>query len=221
MKNFEGSPSVVFLDGTYKLNLENYCLYAAVVQDRTGRGRPVALSFLSSETVENITQLFDAFKMCHKSWEDIGVVFVDKDQKVIKAIKSSFKASKVLLCTWHVLAYLRKHMARTFGAAKAQAYLHFYDCLVARTEHDFDESWTKLIDSVPNKTTQSYLEENWHKCREMWAMYARRQLRLFGANTNNFVDAFLRVVKAAVHIVRRRRPHLNASILSWTTRVSL
>ena len=68
-KNFEASPSVVFLDGTYKLNIENYCLYAMVVQDRYGHGKPVGLSFLAAENMENIALVFDAFKGCHKSWD--------------------------------------------------------------------------------------------------------------------------------------------------------
>ena len=99
-------------------------------------------------------------------------------------------------------------MARNFGVAKAQSYLHFYDCLVARTEAIFEDNWAMLMTSIPNKVLREYMQENWYKCRSMWALHYRRKYRLFGANTNNFVEAFFRVVKAAIHQVRRRRPHI-------------
>ena len=167
MQNFTESPTVLFLDGTYKLNLENYCLYAVVVQDRTGVGRPVALSFMASETLDNISTFFDAFKRCHVTWDQIEVFFVDKDYTEIRAIEKQFPGCAVLLCMLHVLAYIRKHMARTFGATKAQAYANFYACVVSRSEADFDARWKDLVDEVPDEKLQEYLESNWLECREM------------------------------------------------------
>ncbi|XP_055348203.1 uncharacterized protein LOC129595277 [Paramacrobiotus metropolitanus] len=66
-KNFNENYSLAFLDGTYKLNVENYCLYAVVVQDRHGHGRPVALGFMSSEKAAHVDAFFNAFKACHKT----------------------------------------------------------------------------------------------------------------------------------------------------------
>ena len=50
---------------TFQINVENYCLYAMVVQDRRGKGRPVALGFLATEKAENIEAFFNAFKRAY------------------------------------------------------------------------------------------------------------------------------------------------------------
>lgn len=47
-----------------------------------------------------------------------------------------------------------------------------------------------------------------YECRHMWSLAFRRQFRLLGSNTNNFVEWFFRAVKAAVELVRRTRPHI-------------
>jgi len=36
MKNFADAPVVLFIDGTYKVNRENYAMYVLLVQDGNG-----------------------------------------------------------------------------------------------------------------------------------------------------------------------------------------
>lgn len=48
-QNFVHSPLLVFLNCTYKINVENYCMYGMVGQDRHEKGGPAAFGYLSSE----------------------------------------------------------------------------------------------------------------------------------------------------------------------------
>ncbi|XP_055336392.1 uncharacterized protein LOC129586914 isoform X2 [Paramacrobiotus metropolitanus] len=41
-----------------------------------------------------------------------------------------------------------------------------------------------------------YMTKNWFDCRHMWSLAYRHGFRLLGNNTNNFVEAFFRTVKA-------------------------
>lgn len=94
--NFDQNPNICFLDGTYKVNLENYCLYAMVATDRHGKGRPVALAFMPSEKAANIDAFFESFKKAHKNWNQIEIIFVDKDYNEIRALRKHFPDVHVL-----------------------------------------------------------------------------------------------------------------------------
>ncbi|OQV24087.1 hypothetical protein BV898_02041 [Hypsibius exemplaris] len=195
-QNFLANPSIAFLDGTYKINLENYCLYAMIVQNRHGKGRPVALGFFASETAEHLKLFFDRFKECHTNWRSIKFIFVDKDYNKIFSLEKNFQEA---LCLWHVLAYLRKQMTRGFGKARAEAYVRFYDAVYAESEDNFGQKWELMMEVVSEKMKE-YMTAYWYGCREKWSLAFRRQYRLVGNNTNNYVESFFRAVKAAIKL---------------------
>ncbi|XP_049512631.1 uncharacterized protein LOC125940449 [Dermacentor silvarum] len=58
---FEKYPEVIFVDGTYKVNRENYVLYSILVEDGRGRGRCVCYAFVRNETTEIVRPMFEKF----------------------------------------------------------------------------------------------------------------------------------------------------------------
>ena len=155
---------------TFQINVENYCLYAMVVQDRRGKGRPVALGFLATEKAENIKAFFNAFKRAHTQCNLATYFFVDKDYNEITQIQKAFPKATVLLCVWHVLAFVRKHMTRHFGAGRAPTSRHFYEAVYhSYSEADFENNWAKMMDHVP-KSQRDYMVDNWYECRRRWSL---------------------------------------------------
>lgn len=51
--------------------------------------------------------------------------FDDNDYNEVAAIERDFFGAVILLCIWHVLAYLKKLMVKLFGATRKQAYRSF------------------------------------------------------------------------------------------------
>ena len=58
---FQKSPNMIFMDNTYKVNLEGYTLNVIQVDDENGNGKPVAYTFLRRETKENLTRVMEIF----------------------------------------------------------------------------------------------------------------------------------------------------------------
>lgn len=136
-KNLTASPNLLFLDGTYRLNAENYCFYAIVVRDRHGKDRPIILGFLSSVKAANVDAFFGTLKKCHTEWGRVQIVFVDKDFNEMAGIKRNVPAANILRCDWHVVTYMRKRGLKMFGVRRAPANVKFYDAVFSIANEQF------------------------------------------------------------------------------------
>lgn len=102
----------------------------------------------------------------------------------IRAVGRTFPRARILLCKWHVLAFLKKCMVKLFGMTREQAYRSFYECVYAHIEEELERLWTSTIAFEPEKMIE-YIMEIWYYCRELLSLAFRRQYRLIGNNTNN------------------------------------
>ena len=99
-------PDILFVDGTYKLNSEGYPLYPIMCQDSNGKGRPVA--YVKDESKESLTHAFHIFAKYNQNiLNQTQVLMVDKDFNEINCLKTIFTKAKVLLCTFHVIKYIK------------------------------------------------------------------------------------------------------------------
>ena len=111
IEQYKKYPEIMFMDTTYNVNLEGYPLFAIMVEDGDGRGKPVAYCFIRSETKENIKQCLTHF--CN--FNDVSqskVIMVDKDLTEINALKSKIPDAEILLCKFHVMKYFKKKSER-------------------------------------------------------------------------------------------------------------
>ena len=107
IEQYKKYPEIMFMDTTYNVNLEGYPLFAIMVEDGDGRGKPVAYCFIRSETKENIEQCLTHF--CN--FNDVSqskVIMVDKDLTEINALKSKIPDAEILLCKFHIMKYFKK-----------------------------------------------------------------------------------------------------------------
>jgi len=194
------------MDGTYNLTAERYPLYVLATQDNSGYTRPVATAFVGADTKANIAKVLQLFKKCFDAATvaKTRIVFVDKDQREIGALKDEFPGAQVLLCWFHVLKAMKTAVAdldcvkeekeRIFAASRRTVYS--YD------EEQYQRNVHQLAQNCSAEFF-AYFTKNWDNCKVMWAFYARKELPTLANQTTNRVEALNRAIKAVFRAVQR------------------
>ena len=197
-KWYQSFPEVVHIDGTFKVNKENYILLVILVQNANLRGVPVALSFIRAESAENLEFVYRCFKETNDLTRS-QVVMIDKDLDNVAILPQFFESAKILLCTFHVLKYLKtKIYEHVSGATERLRTIQVFRQLLY-TRKDDDEEIMNELRRVSSEPFTEYFEVNWLACREMWQIKHRQGLLYFNTNTNNHVERFNRSIKVYVN----------------------
>lgn len=115
-----GMENVLFMDGTYKVNAEEFVLYSILCEDGRAHGRPVCYAIVRSETANILRSLLKRFLETNPTVpSQCKVVVVDKDLTQLDIIKN-LPSCKILLCTWHMLKYLHDRMRQEYDMGKAK-----------------------------------------------------------------------------------------------------
>ncbi|KAH1130087.1 hypothetical protein J1N35_001465 [Gossypium stocksii] len=136
---------VLMFDTTYRTN--KYNLVCAPFVEINNHWNTILFScaFLSNETTESFTWLFETFleAMGHRQPKSI---FTDQDQLMMKAIEIALPESSHRLCMWHISNNAKQHLASRFVNAefKAQFNKCFYGC---ESETEFESSWATMIEN--------------------------------------------------------------------------
>ena len=134
---------------------------------------------------------------------------VDKDFGQLVVLNSVVPESRVLLCIFHVIRFLKGLMASApvLVEVKNDLLLQFRRILYANTEDAFkveDEKFVKLAAGVTVKAKDKqvslvdYYIRNWRKDDPMWVKYYRKNLPSLGDNTSNRVERFFWTLKKAI-----------------------
>ncbi|ELT99906.1 hypothetical protein CAPTEDRAFT_124221 [Capitella teleta] len=122
---------------------------------------------------------------------------VDKDLKLVQAIKNVYAESSVLLCWFHVLQSLHRWLNTTGGGGltgpsnvvQRKAVIDFMRNLKAHaTETDFNNAVEAACATIPAKVWK-YLKVNWFAIAPMWANFGRRFFHE-GCETNNLSERY-------------------------------
>ncbi|OQV14453.1 hypothetical protein BV898_11295 [Hypsibius exemplaris] len=207
---------VLFMDGTYRVNIERYYLWSCVVMDKYGTGQCVALAFLENETDQNMRQFFN---LLHESVTDITkVLFVDKDLKNLRTLDEVFKLLSVLICTFHAFKAVKTVIARQQidSDAKWTLFRLFKKVTYRLSTATFEENEQELLAFCDEECEEfaEYYTDNWSNCVDRWAICHRIDLQTLGNNTNNRVERFYLAVKASLRVGGKSssRHHLAESI---------
>jgi hypothetical protein len=198
-ETMEKFPETSFLDSTYRINLENYCLYAKLVMDENGFGQAVSLAFLSDEKSETLELFFKTFKSHNSSWTEIRTIFVDKDFTQKQILEQEFPACKVLLCAFHVMKAMKTYIAKEKLTAedKHELLQSFKKVLYSKTEEDFHCNQATFLE-LCSPTMQNYYTTNWGSDPFSWCFAFRDHLRTFGNKTTNRIERFFLTIKTAL-----------------------
>ncbi len=197
---------VLFVDTTYKLNIERFPLLVFLVEDGVGCGIPVLFAFVKNETSNILTSIVEWF--CSQNDGSITrVVIVDKDLTLLSALQKLFKDSNVLLCHFHVLKYIRKKIIslNVSSDVKSELLQCVFKMTYANTDAEYDTAYKHLLNeqTIPD-SFKTYFTDNWHSCKSLWCTADRKNLLTLGNNTNNRIENFnkqlKRIVKPSMHL---------------------
>nr|XP_037276819.1 uncharacterized protein LOC119169923 [Rhipicephalus microplus] len=202
----EKYPEILFIDGTYKVNIEGYILYSILVQDGRGRGRPVCYAFLRNETTEIVEPMFTKFVDFNPFVVSAcKVVMIDKDLNELHILTSILPNSNILLCTWHVLHCFQQKVNEKARQQRDQLLPLLKSLVYSPTEQDYFDKLANL-QAMTCTDFISYYMHNWHLCEEMWVHAYRQALPTFGNNTNNRIECHNQKIKnylsSSMHLVQ-------------------
>ncbi|KAJ0398064.1 hypothetical protein ATCC90586_001666 [Pythium insidiosum] len=136
--------------------------------------------------------------------EKVEVLMVDKDLNEIKILRKYFPCAGVLICSFHVVKYL-KAASRKPEYGKVSADDHdaidaiAHNMVYARTKEEYESNRDMLRDvcaTVGYGAFYAYFEANWDSCIDMW--YSTRD---YGSHTcaTETVDALIKDDRARAH----------------------
>nr|XP_054932886.1 uncharacterized protein LOC126541786 isoform X2 [Dermacentor andersoni] len=176
----EKYPEILFIDGTYKVNIEGYILYSILVEDGGGRGRPVCYAFLQNETTEIVQAMFAKFAEFNPFIVSAcRVVMIDKDMNELRILTKILPNSEILLCTWHVLQCFQQKVNEKARLQRDQLLPLLKKIVYSFTVQDYLDRLAEL-EAMASKDFISYYMQNWHSCKEMWVHAYRQKLPTFG-----------------------------------------
>ncbi|XP_049524246.1 zinc finger SWIM domain-containing protein 1-like [Dermacentor silvarum] len=202
----EKYPEILFIDGTYKVNIEGYILYSILIEDGGGRGRPVCYAFLRNETTEIVQAMFAKFADFNPFVVSAcRVVMIDKDMNELRILTKILPNSEILLCTWHVLHCFQQKVNEKARLQRDQLLPLLKKIVYSFTVQDYLDRLAEL-EAMASKDFISYYMQNWHSCKEMWVHAYRQKLPTFGNNTNNRIESHNQKIKSyltsSMHLVQ-------------------
>ncbi|EEY67102.1 SUMO protease, putative [Phytophthora infestans T30-4] len=164
---------------------------------KTNRGQPVQQSLLERNADWQMSRALDhLFRIDDKIGDKVQVIMVDKDLNEIRVLRRYFPKSRVLICVFHVIKYLRTASRKPeYGKLSSDDH-DAIDALVHNmvyvlSSEIYETNWTSmkaLCTRTGYMAFYNYMDENWNTCTEMWVMYQRSRLAHLRVHTNNHLE---------------------------------
>jgi MULE transposase domain len=203
---------LVFVDSTGTVDRDGHKVFQILTYNEVG-GLPLGILITGSETTKDLvtaTEMLrdlvgeDAF---YKRAERGPDIFMTDDCDAEKnALSTVWPESIVLLCTFHVLQAVWRWVLNAKSGIPAKdrrALFYLFKNLVYADSVDdclnlYDKLQTDPIAKIHPKY-QKHIHQLWER-RQDWALCYRREdnLLLRGNNTNNYVEAAMRILKDQV-----------------------
>ena len=165
---------VLFIDSTYKLDIEGFTLLVFLVEDGTGVGVPVMFGFVKYETIEILQSVLQGF-VNSVNISVTQVIMVEKDLKMLNILQAIFANCFVLLCRFHVLRYINVKKIQCLSVSsdiKSQLLITVSALVYACNVADYDAAFENLQQCNCFEFL-TYFTENWHNCKTLWCLAFR------------------------------------------------
>lgn len=197
---FDRMPSVLMIDGTYKINSLGMPLYVFMGSDSLNSGRIIAACLIVSETQDIIDNILAKFKEFNPKANEVELIVADKDLSQKASLEKAFPCAIVHLCLFHIeQAWLRK--ISKFGLEKSDEELAnkmFRQMAFAQTEIEYAEIEERFSKTF-KKEVVDYFDENWAKIADSWAGYSFKNLICYGETTNNKLESKNGAIKTLIN----------------------
>lgn len=180
---------IVFIDGTYGINKNNYPVIVFTVTDHNRNSRIIGFAIIAYERIVVLDVVLDYFKKLNDT-SIIQSVMIDKDMKEDACIQKAFPIAQILYCFWHNEKTFKRNMNKN-------AYLLAKEMMLAENECEFEaKKQAFYANEISNTKSLKYFEENWLNCVDKWAKYKRYGLVLLLQETNNPVEVVNKQIKS-------------------------
>jgi hypothetical protein len=178
-----------------------------MVMDEYGTGKCVQHSLLESNGDWHMHRAIEHFKRANDGrWKLLRAIVVDKDMNEIKVLQSHFPEAEILLCSFHVIKYLRGMMKKSELGVCSEGDRVILETVVrgmmnALTEEVYEDKRVALNDlcsRINMSGFAEYMDKNWHTCKKMWVRCYRQKLPHFKNETNNRLESFFGKLKGSV-----------------------
>lgn len=164
-----------------------------------GEGAVVQQSLIEANGDWHMERAIAHFKRSHPTRiKLLRVIVVDKDLNEIWVLEEHFPESRVIICHFHVIKYLKEKRSKPeFGkissedASQIDAAIH--KMVYAQSEDQYTEAHNSLC-GICDRTGMTgffeYFQKNWDSCQDRWVSYLRSKLPHFKNHTNNRLESF-------------------------------
>lgn len=169
---------------------------------------PLACILHTDETEANFTASFLAAKEAleagtKKTFSPL-VIMTDDCSAERNALRCVFPNSTLLLCTFHICQAMWRWLWQTGNKVvkhnRQDVMKAFQNILYAENEEQAEHYYKIIMCSAAvasNISLQSYIKKLWHR-RQEWCIALRGNILTRGNNTNNYMEASIRVFKDVV-----------------------
>jgi hypothetical protein len=186
---YQNFGEILFVDGTYSLNRNNYPCYIMTVRDCNGNSQIVAIAVLAYEREGCLNVFFNTFAN-NNDVSTTKAIMIDKDLTEWKCLKNNFPQSNIYFCKFHC----EKIFKREIKNKKLLPLLT--ELLECKTSRKFDEAYEQLKTELKlDNRDEKYLNDNWLNCMDNWVKYKRINGYTLGNDTNNAVETINSILK--------------------------
>jgi hypothetical protein len=164
------------------------------VINKNGHGQTVQHSLLERNADWHMLRALEHLTRVNPTAaEAVQVVMVDKDLNEIRVLRSYFPKARVLICMFHVIKYLkissRKPEYGTLSSDDHDALVHNMVYAVSAEVYEANRTSLKVLCARAGfDEFFNYMEDNWHRCIDMWVMLKRAKLPHMKIHTNNHLE---------------------------------
>ena len=199
------SGELVFIDATGNVDRAN-CKIFLIMTHCVAGGIPLGCLITTSETKNTIKVALQLYLslLSGKAFHGEGypAVFMTDDSDAERgALREVFPSAVILLCSFHVLQaawrWLWNGVNKVPKEHRSELYLLLKNMLYASSEDELSHNFHDLEVNATAQMHQNFLDYacNMYRRREEWALCFRTDLPVRNNNTNNYVEAAMRVLK--------------------------
>lgn len=209
-QHLKTSGELVFIDASGNMDRSHCRVFVLLTHSVVG-GLPLGVVMTTNETHQTIETALKLFNdmlgdsaFYGRGSQGPVVIMTDDAKAERQALKVAYPKATLLLCSFHVLqAFWRFLWDSKNGVPEGERPELFHllkDILYASTEEEMDNNFRRAEISLllsKHPKVQRYLV-NLYQRKSEWAICCRSSLPIHGNNTNNFVEAAMRVLKDQV-----------------------
>eukprot|EP00057_Strongylocentrotus_purpuratus_P017444 XP_011671918.1 PREDICTED: uncharacterized protein LOC105441952 [Strongylocentrotus purpuratus] len=219
------SAELVFVDSSGGMDRYDCRIFLLLTHSVAG-GLPVGCLITTSEAKETISSALQLYKEMLPSDAFYGrgqrgpaVFMTDDCEAEQQSLKATFPEATCLLCIFHVLQAMWRYLWDAKHTIKREDRPHLLgivkDVMYTSSEGELEESYAALCGDKVASRYNNFLTHvgRLFSRRTEWAIGLRNNLPMRGNNTNNYVEAAMRILKD--HIFERVRAYSPVQLLDF------